>query len=120
MQRKRDTSKRLKQWGDYRKFRNKTRQLIRHAKRKYLSDTVDNCIDTKAIWKHLRSVNTGTNLPTNQLPIELVINNEHIIDSKKVASKLHEFFASVAEQFEIDSSEISLIDSNKIKTFVNS
>ena len=120
MQRKRDTSKRLKQWDDYRKFRNKTKQLIRHAKRKYFSDTVDNCKDTKAIWKHLRSVNTGTNLPTNQLPTELVINNERIIDSTKVASKLNEFFASVAEQFEMDNSEISLTDSNKIKTFVNS
>ena len=92
MQRKRDTSKRLKQWDNYRKFRNKTRQMIRHAKRKYFSDTVDNCKDTKAIWKHLRSVNTGTNSSTNQLPAEIVINNEHIIDSTKVASKLNEFF----------------------------
>ena len=55
------------------------------------------------------------NLPTNQLPTELVINNECIIDSTKVASKLNEFFASVAEQFEMDN---SLTDSNKIKTFV--
>ena len=62
IQRKRDTSKRLKQWDNYRKFRNKTRLMIRHAKRKYFSDTADNCKDTKAIWKHLRSVNTGTNL----------------------------------------------------------
>ena len=68
----------------------------------------------------MRSVNTGTNLPTNQLPTELVINNERIIDSTKVASKLNEFFPSVAEQFEMDNSEISLTDSNKIKTFVNS
>ena len=29
MKRKRDTSKRLKQWDEYRKFGNKTRQLIR-------------------------------------------------------------------------------------------
>ena len=60
------------------------------------------------------------NLPTNQLATELVINNERIIDSTKVASKLNEFFASVAEQFEMDNSDISLTDSNKITTFVNS
>ena len=120
MQRKRDTSKRLKQWDNYRKFRNKTRQMIRHAKRKYFSDTVDNCKDTKAIWKHLRSVSTGTNSSTNQLPAEIVINKEHIIDSTKVASKLNEFFASVADQFEMDSSDISITDRDKIKTFVNS
>ena len=112
MQRKRDTSKRLKQWDD----RSKTRKLIRHANRKYFSNTVDNCKESKAILKHLRSVNTGTNLPTNQLPTELVINNERIIDSTKVASKLNGFFASVAEQFEMDNSDISLTDSNEIKT----
>ena len=106
MQHKRDQSKRLKQWADYRKFRNKTKQLIRHAKRKYFSDTVDNGKDTKSIWKHLRSVNSGTNMQTNQIPAELNINNGHIIDSTKVASKLNEFFASVAEQFNMDSTII--------------
>ena len=35
--------------------------------------------------------------------LSLVINNEHIIFSTKVASKLNEFFASVADQFEMDS-----------------
>ena len=59
MQHKRDLSKRLKHWEDYRKFRNKTRQLIRQAKRKYFSDTVENSKDTKAIWRHLRSVSFG-------------------------------------------------------------
>ena len=84
-----------------------------------MSDTVDNCKDTKAIWEHLRSVNSGTNLPTNQIPTELVINNECIIDSTKAAPKLNEFFASIAEQFEMNNFEISHTDGNKIKTFVH-
>ena len=49
MQKRGDTSKRLKRWDDYRKFRNKTRQLIKHEKRKYFSESVNNCKDTKAI-----------------------------------------------------------------------
>ena len=68
----------------------------------------------------MRSVNTGTNLSTNQLPAELVINNEHIIDSTKFAFKLNECFASVADQFEMQSSDISITDRDKIDTFVNS
>ena len=51
---------------------------------------------------------------------KLVINNAHIIDSTKVASKLNEFFASVADQFEMVSSDISITGRDKIKTFVNS
>ena len=35
MQSLRDKTKRLKQWSDHRKYRNKTKQLIRQAKRKY-------------------------------------------------------------------------------------
>ena len=93
--------------------------MIRHAKRKYFSDTADNCKNTKAIWKHLRSVKTGTNLSTNQLPAELVINNEHILDSTKVASKLNEFFASVADQFEMDSSDISITPYNTSDPILN-
>ena len=42
MQNRRDTSKRLKRWDDYRKLRNKTRQLIKQAKRKYFSESVNN------------------------------------------------------------------------------
>ena len=120
MQHKRDLSKRFKQWEDYRKFRNTTRQLIRQANRKYFSDTVENSKDTKAIWRHLRSVSSGKNMQTNHLPVELNVNNERIIDSTKVASKLNEFFASVAEQFEMESTELSITDRDEIKAFVDS
>ena len=59
-------------------------------------------------------------MQTNHLPVELNINNERIIDSTKVASKLNEFFASVAEQFEMESTELSITDRDKIKAFVDS
>ena len=72
MRNKRDTCKRLKMWTDYRKMRNKTKQLIRHAKRKYFSDKVDNAKDTKSIWKHLRGVNTGKITTANNLPTDLL------------------------------------------------
>ena len=86
-------------WDDYRTFRNKTRQLIRHAERKYFSETVDNCKDTEVLWRHLRTVTTGPKLSINNLPAERVINNERISNSENIASKLNEYFASVTEQF---------------------
>ena len=45
LQSKRDTCKHLKMWTDYRRLRNKTKQLIRHAKHKYFSEKVDNAKD---------------------------------------------------------------------------
>ena len=99
MQRKRDISRRLKM-GRLSKVSKQIKTLIKHAKRKHFSETVDNCKDTKAIWSHLRTVTTGSKSSINSLPAELVINNERITNSENIASKLNKYFASVAEQFE--------------------
>ncbi|MEW8545692.1 MAG: hypothetical protein AB2693_19395 [Candidatus Thiodiazotropha sp.] len=97
MQSLRDKSKRLKQWNEYRRYRNKTKQLIRHAKRKYFSNCISNSKDSKTIWRHLRSVSNGTKVASNSLPEELIFENERITDSKNIAHKLNTYFASVAE-----------------------
>ena len=89
IQKRRDTGKRLKRWDDYRKFRNKTRQLIKQAKLKYFSESVNNCKDTKAIWKHLRAVTTGLKSSPSNLPSEIIINNERITGSENIASTLN-------------------------------
>ena len=120
IQKRRDTSKRLKRWDDYRKFRNKTRQLIKQAKRKYFSESVNNCKDTKAIWKHLRAVTTGSKSSPSNLPSEIIINNERITGSENIASTLNKYFASVAEQFQDNNSNVSNSDHDKIRHFVNS
>ena len=86
-------------WADYRRIRNKTKQLIRHAKRKHFSEKVDNSKDTKSIWKHLRDVNTGTKPSANNLPTELIINGERINNSEQIAAKLNNYFSTVAEQY---------------------
>ena len=120
IQKRRDTRKRLKRWDDYRKFRNKTRQLIKQAKRKYFSESVNNCKDTKAIWKHLRAVTTGSKSSPSNLPSEIIINNERITGSENIASTLNKYFASVAEQFQDNNSNVSNSDYDKIRHFVNS
>ena len=97
MQYLRDKTKRLKQWSDHRKYRNKTKQLIRQAKRKYFSKSITNSKDTKSLWKHLRDVNNGGKTASSNLPEKLIIGNETITESEAVASKLNKYFASVAE-----------------------
>lgn len=62
----RDNCKRRKQWSDFKRYRNKVRQLIRAAKRKYFSDTIANTKDSKTIWQHLRS---ATNTKKSHLTV---------------------------------------------------
>lgn len=76
MQNIRDKSKRLKQWKDYKRYRNKTKQLIRQAKREYFSNCKGYSKDSKDIWKHLRNVNNGINAASSNLREELIIENE--------------------------------------------
>ena len=56
----RDISKRHGNWPDYKKYRNKTKTLIRQAKKHHFSEAVTNLKDTKSIWKHLRTANKKT------------------------------------------------------------
>ena len=121
MQNLRDKSKRLKQWSDYKRYRNKTKQLIRQAKRNYFSNCINNSKDTRSIWKHLRNVNNGSNSDASNLPEKLVINDEHITDSLDIANKLNKYFASGAEILNNSNSNrnTSNFDSDKISCFID-
>ena len=55
MQNLRDKSKRLKQWDNYKRYRNRTRHLIKQSKRNFFTNCIDNSKDTKSIWKHMRN-----------------------------------------------------------------
>ena len=77
----RDNCKRRKLWSDYKKYRNKAKQLIRVAKRKYFTDSVINSRDTKAIWQHFRKVNNKDSSSNSSLPDEIIINDERYTSS---------------------------------------
>ena len=49
----RDKFKWLSEWSEYKKYRNKTKNLIRNAKRKYFADSVESLKNTSIIWKDL-------------------------------------------------------------------
>ena len=88
-QRLRDNCKRLKQWEDYRKYRNKVRHLIRTAKRTYFTESITKSKDTKRIWTHLRAVNGDAKTSGKTLPNEITINNQRITSRKILPTNLH-------------------------------
>ena len=119
MQNLRDKSKRLKQWESYRKYRNKTKQLIKQSKSNFFTNCIDNSRDTKSIWQHLRNVNGGTST-SKKLPEELVINNERINDANDIANKLNSYFTSIAEVLNENTLHGSTINTEKISQFIDS
>ena len=118
IQKLRDTCKRLKQWTEYKKYRNKTRQLIRAAKCKYFSESVANSKDTKHIWAHLRTVNGDSKHSGKQLPDELIIDNERVTKSEDVAQKLNQYFTSIADILNGNENDTSALNTEKIRNFV--
>ena len=115
----RDKYKHSKNWSEYKRYRNKPSKLIKNAKRNYFSDSIENFKDTKTIWKHLRTINTSAASTNNTLPSELKFANETLTDSKEIATKLNEYFASVAKVLNSTNTETSEPDLSKLQDFVN-
>ena len=118
MQNARDNSKRLKQWTKYRIYRNKTKQLIRAAKRKYFTESVSNSKDTKHIWAHLRTVNGDTKASSKHLPQELTIDNKTFTKSEDIAHKLNSYFTSIANIINVNDSDTPALNTEKISNLV--
>ena len=118
--RKRDNFKQRKLWADYKVFRNKTKDLIRKAKRHHFSDTVTKSKDTKTIWQHFRKVNNKNTSSNSGLPEEIIFDNKRYTKSEDIAAKLNQYFSSISEIFKDTDSEQLDTDFNKLKHFVDS
>ena len=119
MQKLRDNCKRKKQWTEYKKYRNKTRQLIRASKRKHFSESISKSKDTKHIWAHLRTLNGDSKASNNRLPEELIIDNECITNSAEIAQKLNTYFSSIANILNQNDNEAPSLNTEKISQYVN-
>ena len=102
------------------RYRNKTRQLIRTAKRKYFSDSISNSKDSKFIWRHLRSVSDNITVSSSNLPDELIINDETFTGSENVATKLNEYFTSIADILDKNQDKSTDPDLDRLQHFTNS
>ena len=116
----RDISKRHGNWPDYKKYRNKTKTLIRQAKKHHFSEAVTNLKDTKSIWKHLRTANKKTSACDNALPDELEINGQQYTNSQDIAFKLNDYFASISEYINTNDVITSAPDLTKLETYISS
>ena len=115
IQKLRDNIKRLKQWAEYKTYRNKTGQLITAAKLKYFSESINNSKDTKHIWAHLRTVNGDLKASNKRLPEELIADTERITNSEDIAQKLNKCFTSKADFLNQNDSDTPTLNTEKNK-----
>ena len=101
------------------KVQKQTKNLIRKAKRKYFADSVESSKNTSSIWKHLSAVNKGSTSKANSMPDSVIIYNEHILDSNTITAKLNEYFSSIAQILNRDSTGTNQLDLTKLIEYVN-
>ncbi|MCG7875530.1 MAG: reverse transcriptase family protein [Candidatus Thiodiazotropha endolucinida] len=114
----RDRCKRQKRWTEYKFYRNRTRNLIRKAKRQHFKNSIENLRDTRGIWRHLKDVHNGNTSSGQILPDELTIDGEHFTDSETIATKFNEFFTSITQILENTNSSANELDVTKLEDFI--
>lgn len=115
----RDVQKRNHNWVEYKKYRNITKDLIRKAKTKHFTESVTNAKDTKLIWQQIRCAQSNSTKSTNALPDELNIDNERITNSRDIAYKLNEYFASISKRLNQENLAFSIQDLSKLRAFID-
>ena len=86
---------------------------------KYFADSVESSKITSSNWKNLSAVNKGSTFKANSMPDELIINNEHILDSNTITSKLNECFSSIAQILNRNNTGTNQVDLTKLIEYVN-
>ncbi len=94
----RDYYKRIRDWRNYKKFRNETKKLISTSKRQFFMEAINNGKNTTFLWKHLKNVNCSKGM-RNSVPDELVFDGHSVTDAREIAQKLNMYFTSISKLF---------------------
>ena len=93
-------NKTLENWEKYRKLRNECVKLTKKVKREYFENININSVnDNKTFWKTVKPFFTDKNKKNGK--IILVENNEIIMDNKKNAELMNEYFVNITQTLEI-------------------
>ena len=94
--RKRDMNHKLKNWNQYKFWRNKTNSLICNAKKDFFSKSIAENKDNSYLWKHIKDLSGQTSAP--RIPDELITDEGTSNDPNTIIEKLNCFFASISDK----------------------
>ena len=78
----------------YKLKKNNTTYLVRESKKRYYSNILKNCSDSKNTWNVLNNV-LNVKKKFKQLPDNFIVNNVNIVDSKQVSNGFNSFFRDI-------------------------
>ena len=96
----RDTNHKLKNWYQYKYWRNKTISLIKSSKKHFFARSIDENRDNTFLWKHINSLNGKTS--EQRIPHELIIDNKPYNEISDIIEKLNHYFSTISAKLQID------------------
>ena len=115
----RDFNHKLKNWNQYKHWRNKTNSLMQNAKRDFFSKSIVENKDCSYLWKHIKNLDNKST--ASKLPDELIIDEEKLNDPTVIIEKLNCFFSTISEKMKSQQTETGPeFDWGKFKSHVES
>lgn len=115
---KRDMFHKLKNWSQYKYWRNKTNKLIQNSKKDFFSNAVQDNKSSSFLWKHVKQISSTSE--SSKLPEELNIDNESFNTPSDIANKLNSYFANISDRLKASHSSNPLVecDLQKLNDFI--
>ena len=101
----RDIHHKIKNWSQFKFWRNKTTSLIQTAKREFFSKAISENKDNSFLWKHIKQIKGG--VEDSCMPDELEVDNETSYTPIDILNKLNGYFANISERLKASSSNNS-------------
>ena len=96
----RDTYHKLKDWKQYKFWRNKTAALIRTSKRGFFAKSIAGDKATSFLWKHLRNISGKNN--ERRIPQEIITDKESINEKPDIIENLISSFLKSAKSYRVN------------------
>ncbi|MCG8066696.1 MAG: hypothetical protein JAY84_02445 [Candidatus Thiodiazotropha taylori] len=105
-------------WKNFKRWRNKTKSLIRSAKKGFFEKAIAENKDNSFLWKHIKDITGQSN--ANRMPSVLQTEEGMSSDPQIIIDEMNLFFTKVSERIIKDKRPFSDQHAVKILDFVNS
>ena len=105
-------------WEHFKLWRNKTKSLIRTAKKAFFENAINENRDNSFLWKHVKDINGKSRV--NKLPSALQIDQGPINNHEEIIDENNSYFAKVSDKLIKDKRPFSDHNAGVLKEFINS
>ena len=116
-QKNRDYYHKKQDWENFKVWRNKTKSLIRTAKKAFFENAINVNRDNSFLWQHVKDI-TGQS-QANKLPPALLSDQGPINNPQEIIDEMNLYFAKVSDRLIKDKRPFSDLNADVLKEFIN-